>query len=79
MKVYVKLFALLRQHHPGPDRSVPLEVDLPAGARVADLSAALQLPPKLVRTAFVNNQAVDLQAPLAEGDQVRLFPPIVGG
>lgn len=79
MKVYVKLFALLRQHHPGPNRSVPLEVEAPAGARVADLITALHLPPQLVRNAFVNNQVADLHAPLADGDQVHLFPPIVGG
>lgn len=79
MKVYVKLFALLRQHHPGPNRSVPLEVDLPAGARAADLAPALHLPAPLVRSAFINNQAADLQTVLNDGDQVSLFPPVVGG
>jgi molybdopterin converting factor small subunit len=79
MRVHVKLFALLRDHHPGPNRSIPLEVELPEGARVADLVPALHLPAKLVRTAFVNNQMADLQAELRDGDQVNLFPPVVGG
>lgn len=79
MKVFVKLFARLRDHHPGPNRSLPLEVELPDGAQVADLSAALNLPPGLVRNAFVNNQTVSLQARLSDGDQVSLFPPVVGG
>ncbi len=79
MKVYVKLFAQLRAYHPGPDRSAPLEVELPAGARILDLAPALQLPPRLVRNAFVNNQTVTLEAPLHDGDQVRLFSPVVGG
>lgn len=79
MKVFVKLYALLREHHPGPNRSVPLEVELPEGATVADLTPALHLPPKLVRNAFVNNQAAALTTPLHEGDQVSLFPPVVGG
>ena len=80
MKVYVKLYALLRKHHPGPNRSVPMEVELPAGATVADLSPALNLPPDLVRSAFINNEAAaPLTTALKDGDQVGLFPPVVGG
>ncbi len=79
MKVSVKLYALLRQHHPGPNRSLPLEVELSEGAVVADLTPALQLPDRLVRTAFVNGAAAPLTAPLHEGDQIGLFPPVVGG
>lgn len=79
MKVYVKLYALLRKHHPGPNRSVPLEVELPEGALVADLVPALRLPGEIVRSAFVNNEAAQLQTTLKEGDQVGLFPPVVGG
>jgi sulfur-carrier protein len=79
LKVYVKLYALLRKHHPGPKRSVPLEVELPAGAVVADLVPALGLPEKLVRRAFVNNQVRGLDEALEDGDQVGLFPPVVGG
>jgi molybdopterin synthase sulfur carrier subunit len=80
VKVYVKLYALLRKHHPGPNRSVPMEVDLPAGATVADLSPALNLPPELVRSAFINNQAAaPLTTVLQDGDRIGLFPPVVGG
>jgi molybdopterin converting factor small subunit len=79
MKVYVKLFALLRQHHPGPNRSIPLEVELPEGASVAALTPALNLPDKLVRSAFINNQMAGLHTVLQDGDQVSLFPPVVGG
>jgi molybdopterin converting factor small subunit len=79
VKVHVKLYALLRKHHPGPDRSVPLEVELPEGATVAALIPALQLPEKLVRSAFVNDEALDLDAVLRDGDRVGIFPPVVGG
>jgi molybdopterin converting factor small subunit len=79
MKVYVKLYALLRQHHPGPNRSLPLEVELPAGAVVSDLIPALNLPAELVRSPFVNNAAAKLDSVLKDGDQVGLFPPVVGG
>jgi molybdopterin converting factor small subunit len=79
MKVFVKLYALLRKHHPGPNRSIPLEVELPDGATVVDLIPALDLPADLVRSAFVNNQAARLDTALKDGDQVGLFPPVVGG
>ena len=79
MKVFVKLYALLRKHHPGPNRSIPLEVVLPDGATVADLVPTLNLPPDLVRSAFINNEAGQLDSVLKEGDQVGLFPPVVGG
>ena len=79
MKVFVKLYALLRKHHPGPNRSIPLEVELPEGATVADLAPVLDLPPELVRSVFINNEAKDVQTVLREGDQVGLFPPVVGG
>lgn len=79
MKVYVRLFALLRKHHPGPNRSLPLEVELPEGATVAALTPALNLPPGLVRAAFVNNEACTLERVLSDGDTVGLFPPVVGG
>jgi molybdopterin converting factor small subunit len=37
------------------------------------------LPAHLVKSAFVNNQAAALATCLNEGDQVGLFPPVVGG
>ena len=79
MKVYVKLYALLRKHHPGPDRSVPLEIELPESATVSALVPALHLPEKLVRSAFVNNELMELDAALHDGDRVSIFPPVVGG
>lgn len=79
MKVFVKLYALLRKHHPGPKRSVPLEVELPEGATVADLVPVLDLPAGLVRSAFVNNVEADLESVLHDGDVIGLFPPVVGG
>lgn len=79
----VKLYALLRKHHPGPNRSIPLDVELPTGATVAALAdhlgATLGVPVALVKSAFVNNQAAPLAAELLEGDLVGLFPPVVGG
>jgi molybdopterin converting factor small subunit len=79
MKVFVKLYAAFRQHHPGPNRSVPLEVEMAEGAVASDLAAALKLPAGLLRSVFINNAAATPDTVLHEGDQVGLFPPVVGG
>jgi len=79
MKVHVKLYALLRKHHPGPNRSVSFEVELPDVAVAADLGPVLNLPENLVRSVFVNNAAAQLSTVLRDGDNVGLFPPVVGG
>ena len=79
MNVYVKLYAGFRQHHPGPNRSIPLEVQLPDGATAADLAPVLNLPAGLLRSVFINNAAASPDTRLHDGDQVGLFPPDVGG
>jgi molybdopterin converting factor small subunit len=79
LKVYVKLYALLRKYHPGPNRSIPMEITLDDGAVVSDLIPALGLEPRFVRAAFINNEAQNLDTRLNDGDQVALFPPVVGG
>jgi len=79
VKVYVKLYSLLRKHHPGPDRSKPFAVELPEGATVAALAPALNLPAELVRSVFINNDAVEVDTILNDGDQIGIFPPVVGG
>ena len=79
MKVFVKLYAGFRKHHPGPNRSIPLEVELPAGAVAADLAPVLSLPAGLLRSVFINNAAATPDTALHDGDQVGLFPPVVGG
>ena len=79
MKLYVKLYASFRKHHPGPNRSIPIEVELPAGALAVDLAPALNLPAELVRGVFINNAVATPQTPLHDGDHVGLFPPVVGG
>jgi molybdopterin converting factor subunit 1 len=60
-------------------------VELPAGARVADLVARLRtgegalagLPERPV--VAVNMEYAALDAPLAEGDEVAFIPPVAGG
>lgn len=87
MRIRVRLYAGLRQQVPGAILTAtapahagsPLEVSLPAGSTVADLTAHLGLPGGKVRVSFVNGVSRDEDHVLAPGDEVGLFPAIGGG
>lgn len=80
MLVSVRLFAGLRERA-GTDR---LEVELPDGARVADVLAAMAATPVgALRprecVVAVNREYADADAPVRAGDEVALVPPVSGG
>ena len=77
--VKVRLYALLRDYHPGPDKSKPLSVIIPNGAMVSDLVEVLKLPDGLLRNAFINNASCALDTYLQDCDSISLFPPVSGG
>jgi MoaE-MoaD fusion protein len=80
MRVSVRLFAGLRERA-GADR---LEVELPEGARVADVLAAMAstpvgaLGPRECVVA-VNREYATADEPVRAGDEVALVPPVSGG
>ena len=80
MVVSVRLFAGLRERA-GTDR---LQVELPEGARVADVLAAMadtpvgELRPRECVVA-VNREYAAADAPVRAGDEVALVPPVSGG
>jgi MoaE-MoaD fusion protein len=80
MRVSVRLFAGLRERA-GTDR---LEVELPDGARVADVLAAMagtpvgELRPRECVVA-VNREYATADEPVQAGDEVALVPPVSGG
>ena len=76
MKIVVRLFAGLREQAGTRERTLKL----PKDAKVADVWAALDLgdePPGLM--IAVNRAYADRDAPLAEGDEVAIIPPVSGG
>jgi molybdopterin synthase catalytic subunit len=76
MTVRVRLFAALRERA----GSAELELELPEGAVVADVWAALELgdePPGLL---FARNRTyTERTQALEEGDEVAVIPPVSGG
>ena len=77
--VQVRLYALLRDYHPGPGNSNPFSVTVPVGTTVLDLAKVLKLPNGLLRNAFINNAACELDTCLKNSDSISLFPPVSGG
>jgi MoaE-MoaD fusion protein len=74
--IRVRLFAGLRERAGTGSRSV----ELPDGATVGDVWAALRLgdePPGLLYA--VNRAYADAEDALADGDEVALIPPVSGG
>lgn len=77
--VRVKLFATLRRHFPELGVGEAMEVQLPEGATVGDLVRHLRIPADHVKVVFVNGIVRDETHPLADGDEVGVFPPVGGG
>jgi molybdopterin synthase catalytic subunit len=81
MTITILLFAQAREHA-GRAR---MTLELPAGSRVADMLAALErdhpglasLRPHLA--VAVDRRLARADAPLAEGAEVALLPPVSGG
>ena len=74
MVVSVRLFAGLRERA-GSER---IEVELPEGATIADLLAAMELGPRSC-VAAVNREYAGPDTPIGAGDEVALVPPVSGG
>jgi molybdopterin converting factor subunit 1 len=74
VNVSVRLFAGLRERA-GSERIV---VELPDGAVVGDLLAAMELRPGQCVVA-INHEYVRADAPIGAGDEVALIPPVSGG
>jgi MoaE-MoaD fusion protein len=72
--VNVRLFAGLRERA-GSDR---VQVELPDGARVSDLLAAMDVAPRSCVVA-INREYADEASPVREDDEVALVPPVSGG
>jgi molybdopterin converting factor small subunit len=74
MHVTVKLFATLRK-----DRFDEKDLELPDGVTTGEIIDMFAIPPTEVTLIFINGRHSGLEAKLAEGDILALFPPIGGG
>lgn len=77
MKVKVKCFATLAEADTC-DYKGSIEYDVSEGATVDSLVERLDIAKEEIKIVFRNNQVVDFDTLLAEGDQLG-FAPAVGG
>jgi molybdopterin synthase catalytic subunit len=81
MRVHVKLFGAVRERSGAKE----LSLDLPPGARIADLRARLAAEIDIVarfgeRLRISRNlELAGEDEPLADGDEIALLPPVSGG
>ena len=76
MNVSVRLFAGLRERAGTSQRSL----ELPEGATVADVWAPLELGDEPAGLLYaINKEYAKVDAPLADGDEVAVIPPVSGG
>jgi molybdopterin converting factor small subunit len=79
VKVGIRLQAILRRYRPAGFAGDVVELNLTDGATVRGAAEALGVPANLVHAVFVNDRQGTLDTALADGDIVRIFPPVVGG
>ncbi len=79
MRIRVKLFASLCRYFSDAAPGIPFEMEVPAGATLADLVDRLKLPRGEVKVFFVNGRARPTDWLLEADDDVGIFPLIAGG
>jgi len=84
MHITLKLFASLTDYLPPTSRYTNIvELEVAAGATIAQVTEPYHLPPALVHLVLVNGRyiAPDQRASqvLVEGDVLAIWPPIAGG
>ncbi len=79
MRITVKLFGTLSDLFPDYDFEKGLEVDLPEGAKVADLLAHLKISDEQGGTVLMDSRVLPKDEPLTPGSQVLVFQALNGG
>ena len=80
MRVHVKLMAALRSKLPADTKGGRAEIELDTGASVAAALERLGIGSAAVHLVMVNGgMESDRGRPLADGDELVVFPPVAGG
>ncbi len=79
IQVRVRLYATLRAYASQQKLGEPQIVQLPDGATVKQLIAALGIPDNIVRKVFSQGRAVEEDHVLRDGEDIGMFPPVAGG
>ncbi len=76
--VSVTLFATLKKYLPA-GHSASVSLTLPAGSVVQDAVEALRIPREQAGLLVTGSIYIEPQTPLADGQELSIFPPLAGG
>ena len=80
MRIELRLFASLRKQLPPGSSRGRCDLQLSAGATIADLLARMDIPSASAQMILVNgDHDRNFDRVLADGDVVSIFPPVAGG
>ena len=78
IRISVKLFATLKKYLPAAAQA-SVSLTLPAGSVVQDAVEALHIPREQAGLLVVGDVYVEPHAPLSDGQELSIFPPLAGG
>ena len=79
MRITLKLFATFRRYLPPQAQGSAFELDVPAGACVADVLDLFAVPTDGAAVLLVNGRTAAPGQVLEEGDALAAFPAMAGG
>jgi sulfur carrier protein ThiS len=79
MKITVKLFGDLKRRFPEYDQHLGLNIDIPEGAKVADLLALLGIATSPAATVIMEGRVLRSEEGLSPGSLLNIFPVMYGG
>ncbi len=80
MRVYIKVFASLRNKYPEINDMNPMTKDLQKGISLAEIITLINFKPEDIKIALVNGLKKSLDFTIEEENSIiSLFPPIGGG
>ncbi len=79
MKVRLRLFATLGAYLPPDADGDGITLSLPGGTTLGDVVARLGIPTGEHYLTVLNGDNAEADRPLADGDEITLFPPLSGG
>jgi molybdopterin converting factor small subunit len=80
MQINVNIYARLRYYLPDPEKYFKeKEWKMPEGSTVGHVLEQLKLPKEIRIMVLLNNNSVDGETALKEGDIIHILPQTVGG
>ena len=80
MKLYIKVFASLRQKYPDINDLNPLTINIEKGTKIIDIIKLLDFTKDQVHLILLNGHKASIDTSIEEdGSILSLFPPIGGG